>query len=75
MSNKHHFANSSSIAHCDYHDVDGGVGTLEIGFTSGAVYHYPHCPKIEYESLKKAASAGSHFHANIRKYKAVKVSG
>lgn len=72
MSNKHHFANSTSIAHCDYHD---DKNTLEIGFTSGAVYHYPDCPRHEYDALKKAASAGSHFHQRIRQYKSVKVSG
>lgn len=72
MSNKHHFKDSSSIAHCDYHE---DKNCLEVGFTSGAVYHYPDCPKSEYEALKQAASAGKHFHSNIRKYKSVKVSG
>lgn len=71
MSNKHTFTNSSSVEHCDYHD---NTGTMEIKFTSGAVYHYPDCPKSEFEALKKAASAGSHFHSNVRhKYKGVKV--
>lgn len=73
MSNKHHFTNSSSLASCDYHD---DTGTMEIEFTSGAVYHYPNCPKSEHEALKKAASAGSHFHSQLRhKYKGVKVRG
>ncbi len=70
MSNKHHFKDSSSLAHCDYHE---NTGTLEIGFSSGSVYHYPDCPKKEYEALKQAASAGKHFHGNIRRYKSIKV--
>ncbi len=70
MSNKHRFKDSSSLAHCDYHE---NTGTLEIAFTSGSVYHYPDCPKHEYENLKKAESAGKHFHGNIRKYKSIKV--
>ncbi len=73
MSNQHHFKNSSSVKYGDYHDA---TGTLEIGFHNGdTVYHYPDCPKSEYEALKKAASAGKHFHAHIRKYKAIKVRG
>ena len=70
MSNKHKFEGSSSLAHCDYHDDNQ---TLEIGFTSGACYHYPDCPKQEYEKLKQAESAGKHFHQHLRRYRAVKV--
>lgn len=72
MSNKHHFGDkSSSIKYCDYHD---DTGTMEIGFHSNnTVYHYPDCPKHEFEALKQAASAGGHFHQRIRKYKSVKV--
>lgn len=71
MSNKHHFKGSSSISYCDYHD---DTDTLEIGFNSGGTYHYPDCPKSEFEALKKAASVGSHFHQRIRKYKSIKVT-
>ena len=70
MSNKHHFKESSSINYCDYHE---NTGTLEIGFRAGTVYHYPDCPKEEYNKLKAAQSAGAHFHSNIRKYKSIKV--
>lgn len=70
MSNKHLFRGSESISHCDYHE---DKNTLEIGFTSGSVYHYPDCPKHEYDALKQAASAGKHFHKHIRKYRSVKL--
>lgn len=70
MTNKHKFENSSSIAHCDYHE---NTGTLEIGFTSGHVYHYPDCPKEHHDGLKKTESPGKYFHSQVRKYKAVKV--
>lgn len=72
MSNLHKFEKSSSIEHCDYHD---GENKMTIKFSSGAVYEYPNCDKVHYEALKNAASAGKHFHSNIRKLKAVKVSG
>lgn len=67
MSENHHkFEKSTSISHCDYNDTEG---TLEICFTSGNTYHYE-CPKIVYEALKTAESAGAHFHKHIRpKYK------
>lgn len=70
MSNKHEFTNSSSIAHVDYHD---DIGTMEIRFASGVVYHYPNCDKMHHEELKKAASPGKYFHQNIRKLKSVKI--
>lgn len=71
MSNHHKIENSSSITHIDYHDAKD---TLEICFASGGTYHYPNCPKHEYDALKAAASAGKHFHAVIRnKYKGIKV--
>jgi 7-cyano-7-deazaguanine synthase in queuosine biosynthesis len=70
MSNKHHFKDSQSIDYCDFHE---NTGTLEIGFSSGSVYHYPDCPKEHYDALKQAASAGKHFHANIRRFKSIKV--
>lgn len=72
MSNKHEFSNSSSIAHVDYHD---DINTMEIRFSSGAVYHYPNCDKAHYEALKTAASVGKHFHQNCRKLQCKKVSG
>lgn len=71
MSNKHQFKGaSSSIEHCDYYD---NTGTMEIKFTSGATYHYPDCPKVHYEALKKAESPGKHFHQHLRSRKSVKV--
>ncbi len=69
--NHHQFTDSASINACDYHD---NTNTLVIHFTSGQTYHYPDCPKKEYEALKHAASAGKHFHSNIRKYKSIKVT-
>lgn len=70
--NHHDFGGkSSSIAACDYDDVSG---KMIIHFHNGGTYHYPDCPKSEYEALKKAASVGSHFHQRIRKYKGVKVT-
>lgn len=69
MSNLHKFSKSSSIEHCDYLD---DKNTLEIKFTSGAIYHYPNCPKTEYDALKAAASPGLYFHKNVRKYNGVK---
>jgi hypothetical protein len=69
--NHHKFKDSSSIDACDYHDDSG---TLVIHFSSGQTYHYPECPKTEYEALKQAASVGRHFHSNIRKYKSIKVT-
>ncbi len=69
--NHHNFVDSTSISACDYHD---DKETLVIHFTSGATYHYPDCPKKEYEALKQAASAGKHFHANLRKYRGIKQS-
>lgn len=68
--NKHHFKDSSSIAACDYHD---NTGTLEIHFTSGAVYHYPDCPKTHYDALRKSASAGKYFHQHVRAFRSIKV--
>jgi hypothetical protein len=71
MRNKHHFENSNSLSYCDYHE---DKGTLEIGFMSGGCYHYPNCPRSEYEALKKAESAGKHFHVSLRhRYKGIKV--
>lgn len=70
--NLHKFDNSSSIEHVDYYDHNN---TMEIRFSSGAVYHYPNCDKEHYDELKTAASPGKHFHQHIRKLKANKVSG
>jgi len=70
MSNLHKFDNSSSIEHCDYHDSNK---TMEIKFSSGAVYHYPNCDKEHYEALKAAASPGRHFHQHCRKLAAKKI--
>lgn len=67
--NLHKFENSSSIDTIDYHD---DKDTLEIKFTSGSTYHYPDCPKVHYDNLKKAASAGSYFHQRIKFMKAIK---
>lgn len=69
MSNKHKFADSKSIATCDY---DDDKGELIIHFTSGATYHYPDCPKDHYHNLKKADSPGKFFHRKIRAFKATK---
>ena len=69
MSNKHEFSNSSFISHVDYHEN----GTMEIKFSSGAVYHYPNCDRVHYDALKSAASAGKYFHTQIRRLKSVKV--
>lgn len=70
MSNHHKFTNSTSLTHCDYHE-DKSI--LEICFSSGATYHYSGVSKSEYEALKAAASAGSHFQSRIRpKFKGVK---
>ena len=71
MSNHHKFADSTSIHACDYYDDSS---TLVIHFSSGQTYHYPECPKKEYEALKQAASVGKHFHTAIRKYKSIKVT-
>jgi hypothetical protein len=62
MSNLHK-PKSSTIAHIDYH---GDLTTLEICFANGSTYHYPNCPKIEYERLKAAESCGKHFQSVIR---------
>lgn len=62
--NKHVIEGSTNISHIDYHDK---LGTMEICFVNGGTYHYPNCPKHEYEALKSAASAGQHFHRNIRR--------
>lgn len=71
MSNKHDFGSkSSSIKACDYFD---DTGTLCVHFHNGGTYHYPDCPKSEFEALKKADSVGKHFHSTIRKYKSIKV--
>lgn len=67
---KHEFEKSSSIKHCDY---DEATDTMEIAFTSGAVYHYPNCGKAHYEALKAAASPGQHFHRSIRKLKSKRI--
>ncbi len=68
--NEHQFKNSSSLSSCDYHD-DSGM--LEVCFSNGGTYHFK-CNKSEYEALKNAASAGSHFQKQIRpKYKGVKI--
>lgn len=68
MSNKHNFDNSSSIKHCDWNENDG----LIIHFASGGVYHYPDATLDDHKALKEAASPGKHFHANLRKFRAVK---
>lgn len=63
MSNRHEFEKSSSLSHCDYED---DCSRMEIGFTSGQVYHYENVPKEVYEALKAAKSPGKHFHTEIR---------
>lgn len=64
MTNKHKFANSSSIEHCDFVEPD----TLKIKFISSSKEHeYPNCPKSIYEGLRAAESPGKYFHASIRK--------
>lgn len=70
MSNKHKFANSTSIEHVDYHD---DKSTMEIKFTSGVTYHYPNCNKAHYDGLKAASSPGGYFHSHIRKLGAIKI--
>lgn len=71
MSNHHDFGGkSSSIKACDYHD---DTDTMVIHFHNGGTYHYPDCPKSEYDALKQAASIGGHFHQKIRRYKSIKV--
>lgn len=70
MSNHHKFKGSSSIDHCDFFD---DTGTMEIKFSSGAVYHYPDCDKKHYEALKQSESAGKFFHQHIRSKKSIKV--
>lgn len=71
MSNKHDFGDkSSSIKGCDYLD---DKSTLIVHFHNGGTYHYPDCPKSEYDALKQAESVGKHFHSRIRPYKSVKV--
>lgn len=60
MTNKHSFANSSSLSHCDYVD-----GKMHVCFNSGHTYEYE-CDQSVYEELKKAESPGKHFHQHIK---------
>ncbi len=63
----HLLKSSSSIEHIDYHD---DKDTLEIKFSSGAIYHYKDCEKDHFHALKGAASAGAYFQKHILgKYK------
>ena len=54
---------SSVIASAGY---DRGLRTLEVEFTSGAVYRYFLVPSRVWEALLAADSAGGYFGAEIR---------
>lgn len=45
---------------------DPGIRTLQVQFTSGAVYQYFDVPPETYEGLRQAESHGRYFLANIR---------
>jgi len=46
--------------------VPGTIGTLEIEFTSKAIYQYANVPYVEYRKFLAAESKGHHFAVHIR---------
>lgn len=54
---------SSNIAAIGY---DADSQTLEVEFTSGAVYSYSGVPSNEYEGFMGSDSKGKYLHANIK---------
>ena len=59
--------NSTAINSATY-DEDTHILTIE--FKRGASYDYPAVPRIEFEKLIAAPSAGQYFNAHIKQYAA-----
>ena len=55
---------SSNITSIGY---DTETQTLEVQFTSGAVYQYENVPPDVYQALMAADSIGSYFYYHVRK--------
>jgi KTSC domain len=63
--------NSSNIVAIGY---DADSQTLEVEYTSGAVYQYSSVPAGEHEGFMNADSKGKYYHANIKnRYQFVKL--
>ncbi len=55
---------------------DAGSRTLQVEFSSGAVYHYFDVPPEEHAALLQAESHGQHFLAHVRdRYRYARVRG
>jgi hypothetical protein len=53
---------------------DSESQSLEVEFTTGAVYNYAYVPSTEHEGLMNAGSKGKYFNANIKnRYQFVKL--
>jgi hypothetical protein len=64
--------NSSSLRSIGY---DGSTRTLEVQFATGNVYQYHQVPNEVWLELKRAASIGRFFQANVRdRYETSRVS-
>ena len=62
---------STAIASLGY---DAGARTLEVEFTSGAVYQYFDVPEVEYRKLLAAESIGEYLNRQIKpKYRSTQV--
>lgn len=56
---------SSNVASVGYEANEFQSGTLEVEFTSGAVYQYTGVPQREFDSLIHAVSVGKYLRSNI----------
>ncbi len=52
---------------------DPGTLTLEIEFTSGAVYQYTDVPQEEYDGFVKSESKGMYYNARLKSYPYVRL--
>lgn len=59
---------SSMIKSAGYRPTSAHVGVLEIEFNGATVYQYDDVPRVDYEDLLKAESAGRFFAAKIKPY-------
>lgn len=62
---------SSNISAIGY---DPKERVLEVEFLNGGVYRHAEVPQEVYDSLMAADSKGSHYHANVKRFKATKVN-
>ena len=60
---KHHAVKSSNITSIGY---DPNTATMEVLFSSGALYRYRDVMPVDHHALVNAPSPGSHFAKSIR---------